>query len=148
GAIMPTSIGQLPYYPVEFTKEGSPYKPDQVQALLGALSGTTTDLILASHGWNNDIQEAQALYDELFGNLDGVLRTSRSPVAGSLIVAGLFWPSKKFDDADLIPGGGAAQEDVGAVVERGIDRLMELLDPPEQRKGGGSPAGGDDRLGA
>jgi pimeloyl-ACP methyl ester carboxylesterase len=101
---------------VEFTKDGLVHDPAQVDALLNGLSAVS-DLIVISHGWNNDMQEARALYDALLGNVDTLLGAREAAAAPPSLAAlkgrtfaacQLFWPSKKFADADLIPGGGAA----------------------------------------
>jgi pimeloyl-ACP methyl ester carboxylesterase len=101
---------------VEFTKDGHVLAPLQVDALLSGLQDVT-DLIVVSHGWNNDMAEARALYDELLGNIDRLLAARDKPTAPAPLaqLAGrtfaacqVFWPSKKFADEDLIPGGGAA----------------------------------------
>jgi hypothetical protein len=101
---------------VELTKDGVLHQPSQVQALLNGLTNVT-DLIVVAHGWNNDMAEARALYDELLGNVDKLLDARDNPAAPAPLArlrgrtfaaCQLFWPSKKFADEDLIPGGGAA----------------------------------------
>ena len=101
---------------VEFTKDGRVHSPPEVDALLNGLQGVT-DLIVVSHGWNNDMAEARALYGELLGNVDKLLDVREKPGAPAPLAqlkgrtfaaCQLFWPSKKFADEDLIPGGGAA----------------------------------------
>ena len=101
---------------VEFTKDGRIYRHEQVAELLAGLDGVT-DLLVLSHGWNNDRQEADDLYDELLGNIDDLLAIRDEPgtPAGLERLRGrnfaamrVFWPSKRFADKDLIPGGGAA----------------------------------------
>lgn len=64
-----------------------------------------TDLVLFSHGWNNDLADARKLYSDLF--------TALAPFVAAMsgrkfAAAAILWPSKKFTDEDLIPGGGAA----------------------------------------
>ena len=101
-----------------------------------------TDLLVLSHGWNNDKADAAQLYDELGRNLDKLLalrdqasvpetlRVFTDHLRGRTFAAvRIYWPSKKFTDADLIPGGGAAtaqaeQENIDAV-EKVLDALKE-----------------------
>ncbi|MEZ5285177.1 MAG: hypothetical protein R2712_10285 [Vicinamibacterales bacterium] len=106
----------LARFDVEFTKDGEVFKPAQADALVAGLDGVT-DLIVASHGWNNDIADARTLYDELVGNISKLLdargKAGAPPAIKALegrtyAVCQVFWPSKKFTDAELIPGGGAA----------------------------------------
>ena len=68
------------------------------------------DLVVVAHGWNNDMADARALYRDLLANVRRALDRGRAPgLAGRRIaVLGVLWPSKKFADEDLIPGGGAS----------------------------------------
>ena len=106
-------------FDVKFTKDGGIFQQPQVDALLAGL-GPVTDLLVLSHGWNNDKADASQLYEELLGNIDKLLdlRNQASvpaPLQGfvdrlrdrNFAAVRVFWPSKKFTDADLIPGGGA-----------------------------------------
>jgi hypothetical protein len=122
------TIAGFPYFKVEYTKDGDAFNPAQEQAVLQQLPGDVTDLYVASHGWNNDMAEAQALYEKLFGFLASEL--PHSPAAGrKFAVVGVFWPSKKFAEESLIAGGGAASFDAGAGrdVDEQLDALAALL---------------------
>ena len=96
-------IGQ---YEVEFTKDGSAFDPSQVAKLLDGLSGAS-DLLLLAHGWNNDLADAKRLYDRLIASFNQLPDRSSGP-GSKLVVMRAYWPSKKFTDEELIPGGGAA----------------------------------------
>ena len=82
------------------------------------------------------------LYDELVGNLDKLLdlrklQTVPDTLADFTKALGgrefaavrIYWPSKKFTDAELIPGGGAAsaqaEQENMAAVEKVLDGLKE-----------------------
>src|SRR3954471_20888053 len=97
-----------PYAELEFGKDGASRDAAQVQSLHQLIVATKiTDLCLVSHGWNNDMAEARDLYSRLF---DSIRReeTSSGALGGRRVaVAGLLWPSKRFADASLIPGGAA-----------------------------------------
>ena len=69
---------------VEFTKDGAVHDGAQVDALINGLPGVT-DLIVLSHGWNNDMKEARELYDELLGNVEKLLaiRETRRRAGGA-----------------------------------------------------------------
>src|SRR5687768_2293313 len=108
------------HFDVEFTKDGEIFEKPQLDVLLAGLE-PFTDLLILSHGWNNDKADASQLYEELLGNIDKLLdlRNQASVPAPLQALVNrlrnrhfaavrLFWPSKKFTDADLIPGGGAA----------------------------------------
>jgi hypothetical protein len=128
-------------FDVEFTKDGDTFDAAQIDTLVAGLA-EVSDLLVLSHGWNNDKADAVQLYDELVRNLDKLLDLRSQPsvpetlrpfadrLRGRAFAAvRVYWPSKKFTDADLIPGGGAAtaqaeQENLAAV-ERVLDELKE-----------------------
>jgi hypothetical protein len=125
-------------FDVEFTKEGAVFDSTQLDALVENL--TRTDLIVVVHGWNDDMHEAEELYDELLGNLEALLAARESPQAPPALRAligrrfsycRVFWPSKRFADEDLIPGGGAASaaQANDAAVERTLDGLADGAAP-------------------
>lgn len=97
------------HFEVEYTKEGKIFNDAQADAVLAELS-KFTDVILISHGWNNDMQEARLLYDNFFKSAGQLLDINA--VAGladrKFGVVRVFWPSKRFAEEELIPGGGAA----------------------------------------
>src|SRR5258706_9094732 len=106
------------YFEVEFTKDGDIAQRQQVDDLIHFLyaTGTTTDLFVISHGWNNDMNDARQLYVTFFGFLKAQLGSGKfaNLKQRKFTVLGILWPSKKFADQDLIPGsatgdaGGAA----------------------------------------
>jgi len=112
----------IPTFDVEFTKDGQVFNQAQLDALLAGAGGAT-DLIVLSHGWNNDMQDARELYGSLLANLEKVRAVTMPNDARQLVVAQLFWPSKKFTDEQLIPGGGAA-----SATAANDDILVSLLD--------------------
>ena len=75
-----------------------------------AANEPVSDLIIMSHGWNNDIADARDLYTKLAAALRSVVDDCAvSTLDGRGIgLAGVFWPSKKFAESDLIPGGAAS----------------------------------------
>src|SRR5512146_1093393 len=106
----PASVGGFPYYPVEFTKDGVVARQDEIAAVLNALAPSAdaalfSDLVVISHGWNNDIPEAEQLYAAIFSAVQQVLPLANPACdavrARRVAVLGVHWPSKKFDDASL-----------------------------------------------
>jgi len=99
-------IAGIPVVEVEFDKTGKLFAAAQLNELSDLLQAQgSTDLLMFSHGWNNDMADARELYTNLFtafAAFTGAMTGRR--FAG----AAVLWPSKKFTDADLIPGGGAA----------------------------------------
>ena len=53
------TISGIPVFEVEFDKSGKLFEAAQLSALLAhVVDASTTDLILFSHGWNNDMADA------------------------------------------------------------------------------------------
>jgi len=133
----PATVGSFQYLPVEFTKDGDVFKPEQLAAVLElvkrpARPNGVTDLFVISHGWNNDIPDAEGLYSSIFQKVNEVLQQS-SPAcvnvrARRAAVVGILWPSKKFDEASLIAGGAAGMTaDDTAELNKSISLLTSFL---------------------
>lgn len=84
-------IKGIPYSAAEFDKEGVLLKEPQVPP-------GTTDLIVVSHGWNNDQEAAENLYRKLFENFADVTAGDAAIQQRKIAIIGILWPSKKFDD--------------------------------------------------
>jgi hypothetical protein len=113
-------------FEVEFTKDGNIFDEGQVANVLDGLAGLT-NLVVISHGWNNDKAEANQLYDEFLKNVGGLAQDGIVPAPAAqrkLGVVRIFWPSKKFAESDLIPGGGAAS----LATEASTQSLMRILE--------------------
>ena len=138
------TIAGFPFYPLEMTKAGKVFKAAQQNAILTAVKDTgaskITDLFVISHGWNNDMKDAHWLYTRILTSMAGLLAGSRAVPAGRKIaVVGIFWPSKKFADEELIPGGGAAsfkgpgaRDVTAAAVMKQLDALIGTFDKPDK----------------
>lgn len=129
-------MGPFDYFPLAFSKDGAIVDPSQFAAVMGAVSSSAvTDLIVISHGWNNDMPEAETLYTSIFNQVGAVLPLANPACdavrARHVVVVGILWPSKKFDDASLIPGGAAALGDGTSDAIQAVDRLSALLDSPD-----------------
>lgn len=127
---------------VEFTRDGAPFRQSDVDGLINGLGGVT-DLLVVAHGWNNDMADARKLYDELLGNIDklldvraeGGVPTILSKLTGrTYAVCQVFWPSKKFTDEELIPGGGAASATTANT--KSLQRVLKALKQDPKRLGG------------
>jgi hypothetical protein len=95
-------LSGIPYAELRFDKDGKVVSRDEQNAVLAlAAQPEVTDLIVLAHGWNNDMEEARALYRALADQLV-------APGSTGLGIVGVLWPSKRFADTDLIPGGAAA----------------------------------------
>jgi len=124
-------LAGFPYSRIEFDREGSLYSVGEAQELVRAMENDGfTDLLVISHGWNNDSSEAQDLYTDLFTNLRSIIDGGDAlPKEMKLGVVGVFWPSKRFAEEQLIPGGGAASlGDAGREsAEQALDDLAVAL---------------------
>ena len=119
-----------PFFPVQFTKDGVVFKQSEVDALIAGITATPgkpTDLFLMSHGWNNNMDEAKSLYSGLAGVLSPQIQASPALNIRSYAICGVLWPSKKFEDKDLIPSGAASLNE--AVTDVKIqERIRDLKD--------------------
>ena len=134
-------IASFLYATVKFDKAGKPEAASQsVDAAKFVTDNDLTDLFVVSHGWNNNNDEAQDLYDKLFDSVRAVL--SKGAIAGSgdrkFGVLGIFWPSKRFKSLETNSGrssGGAAgvggndesKEEISTI----LDEIKSVLDSAE-----------------
>lgn len=134
------SIAGLPFFPLEITKDGQLFSPAQKSAIEAAASqsgaGKITDFFVMSHGWNNDMAEARELYNGLFTNVAALIPKHPSLANRKFAIVGVFWPSKKFADSELIPSGGVASfdgdDDVSsAEVKQQLESLKGMFDVPD-----------------
>ncbi len=110
-------LSEFPYFPLQFTKDASIHNQAEVTALQEFLRReNTTDLVVISHGWNNNMEEAKELYTRFLTNLRLLLGSGALPSLSNRkwAVFGVLWPSKKFEEKELIPSGAAG---VGSVAE-------------------------------
>ena len=132
-------------FEIEFTKDGKVFDQAQVDAVEQAMTDLT-DLLVFCHGWNNDIADARTLSGQFLETVEDVLDGGIVPevkdrTLGAVVV---LWPSKKFTEEELIPGGGAAGlggaadtaqlERMLADLKNDPDRLGEVRIPPEREK--------------
>ena len=130
-------ISGFPYFEVQFTKQGDLFEQAEKQAVLDAArAGRLEELFVVAHGWNNDVAEARALYQQLSANLRRALDDGRAPglARRRIGVLGVLWPSKKFAEEELTPGGGASlggEVDDHALTEQ-LDDLKGTFDGPDE----------------
>lgn len=122
-------------YEVQFTKDGGVNTAADLDGAAAFVKDKgLTDLFVISHGWNNDLADARALYANFFAKIGGILGGGHVPdVDGRTFgVLAVLWPSKKFADRDLIPSGAAAAGSAQAQheVENYLDELHGFFDNP------------------
>ena len=120
----------FPYFPIQFGKDGNTVVPGNAEVLAlreHLQNAMPTDLIVISHGWNNDMAQAKDLYAELLGNAEKLIREGKPPglKQRKFAVLGVLWPSKKFADAELIPGNAAGTSD--SIDLESLKKQIQLL---------------------
>ena len=113
---MPRTVAGFPFWEAAFDEEGKPQDPANLaQVITEIQAANLTDLFVFSHGWNNDRQTAQILYDGFFQQVRKLLDDARfqkqRPARCGIV--GVFWPSILWPDeqpagARLASGGAAA----------------------------------------
>ena len=133
------SFGNFTFVQLPFDKDGNitaigPIDGTHAREQLLAMAPQIDDLIVISHGWNNDVKDAQALYDGFFDNVRAQwtaagLTQQDSDRTGILAV---YWPSKRFDEPGQVTGGAAgignaapAEPDYQALIETQIANLKD-----------------------
>ena len=129
---MTESIKGRPLWRLVFDADGDVDEATLAELRDGIGAEGITDLVLFSHGWNNDEAAASSLYARWFGLLADQLDPDRK-----VGFVGIRWPSQlwrdepipDFDDAPAADGGGAAALDERAVTVAG----PATIDPAELR---------------
>ncbi|WP_250003471.1 hypothetical protein [Actinoplanes sp. M2I2] len=135
--IVSAGIGEAPWYMVSFDRGGRCTSPRTAAEIVErAASGAFTDLILFSHGWNNDWTEATERYESFVNGYVAQL-ASRPPADRNrrTLLVGLFWPSKPLTSARQRgpaiagDGPGASADPATAEARADVDELGLQLDP-------------------
>jgi hypothetical protein len=132
---MPTQSG-FDYFEVQFSADGAVFDPAEVDAVVhGVQQNGTTDLVVISHGWNNDIPTARQLYTLLLNSLRSIVDRGQPDVrARRLAILAVLWPSRRFnEDMSNIASGAAGLGDGGlpdAVVLAALDNLAAATADP------------------
>jgi hypothetical protein len=117
------------FYPVQFKSDGSVFQQSDTGQLFGHLiqDPKPTDLFVISHGWNNNMEEAKDLYSRLMTQIALQVQANQSLQKRTFSICGVLWPSKKFEDKDLIPSGAASLND-SVTDDKVQQRLGDLCD--------------------
>ena len=121
------NIAGIPYVAAPFDKDGAPLNKQEV-----TLPDGTTDVIVASHGWNNTQERAeQELYTPLFTNFAAV--ASNQLQNKKIAIVGVIWPSKRFTDvvdaavAEQARGGGAGFGTNATAADETIKAKLDVI---------------------
>src|SRR5262249_4104887 len=90
---MVESIATVPYWEVEFDKDGAVVSDG---GLVAGLAGSAVrDVFFFSHGWNNSFTGARILYRDMFTMIAGMLTPEQLQATGFV---GVLWPALLFPD--------------------------------------------------
>jgi hypothetical protein len=129
-------IAGIPYVAAIFDKDGAALDKQEVN-----LPDGTTDVIVASHGWNNNQEQAEQFYTDLFTNFVAV--ASDQLQNKKIAIAGVIWPSKRFTDvvnaavAEQARGGaGFATSSTAAdeTIKAKLDVVATMFDKKAAKK--------------
>ena len=123
----------IPYSTEQFNEQGHCIQQPAVPL-------DASEVIIVSHGWNNDAAEAEALYRELFGNFASVHVGGTAGIA----IVGVIWPSKKFDFSDEAPAaprgavgaastGGASASAQQSAIQRSFAEFERVFRESDKR---------------
>ena len=125
--------GDIPWYMVSFDRNGRCTAPRTAQELVErAASDGYTDVVVFSHGWNNNWAQATARYESFVDGYMGILR-ERPPIGKPLrpLLVGIFWPSialiTESEEAPDIAGGDASRDEDVAAERAAIEELGQTL---------------------
>lgn len=92
-------IDQSPFEWLEFDENGA-LTDAAAKGRLEADIATAgaTDLVVISHGWKTDQVGAGQLYTPLWQNVTQALTQAGDPAPQKIVVGGVLWPSKQFED--------------------------------------------------
>lgn len=117
----------FPYAELEFDAKGKSGAA-QLKAALDTLRAPgLTDVLVLSHGWNNDIADARKWYGAYLDFLRKEVDARNVPGIDTrkVGVIAVFWPSKKFADSELVAGNASS---VGApVTKASVKKQLTLL---------------------
>ena len=100
-------------------------------------------MLVISHGWNNNTDDATELYRALVGNMARLAsngqRNHDTLQGRSLAILGIYWPSMKWTEEDLVPVANAGDMTAGlseSDLDTGLveEKLADWATPSGQRR--------------
>ena len=108
---MAGTLAGFPFWVLRFDENGKPQDNGVATLLQEVPSAGLTDLLIFSHGWNNDEATAMNLYTRFFGEIRKLIDDATVPKRPNVAigVAGVIWPSILFPgDTDTTSASGGA----------------------------------------
>lgn len=134
------AIEGLPFYALHFNEQGSPEAADVAALTAHLAEKKPKKLVVVSHGWRNDENDATALYTELFTNVSKRLKDLGED-DGSASIAAVFWPSMVLPEFSEPPQAvnGRAASAAGKTLDKDcvlvqIDQLIAVFGHEEELK--------------
>lgn len=123
----------LRFWELSFDKDGDTDAGARDRFLTEVRDAGLTDLVVFSHGWNNDHRIATELYERFFGLLAGQLPAARRDSVG---LVGVFWPSQRWSDEPIPDFATAPAAAVGTVggAAAAVPRETAVAGEPELDK--------------
>jgi predicted alpha/beta hydrolase family esterase len=109
-------IAGIPYFRAEFDINGQLKSPVTLPA-------DVNEVIVVSHGWNNNQADAESLYRALFANFAAIGGAPQ----GKAAIIGVLWPSKRFDElvaASAASSGGGGAAGIGSKASKESDAML------------------------
>jgi hypothetical protein len=101
-------LSGFPSAEIQFRADGSVDGSDSAARAL-AVDPTVTDLLVLTHGWNNDVAGARDLFTQLARSLRAVTDDGHGLAPGrKLGILGVIWPSRQFALPEQMAGVAAA----------------------------------------
>lgn len=108
-----------PFVWLRFDERGALRDHDALRQATELLGTAKVDgCVVLSHGWNNELADAEALYTGLWRHASGAL-ADRGATPERLVVLGVLWPAKRYD-ADY-DGAGRIRDDEARRIAQGTD---------------------------
>jgi len=135
---MAGTLAGFPFWVLRFDENGNPQDNGVATFLQEIPSARLTDLLIFSHGWNNDEATAMDLYNRFFGEMqklvdDPIVLKRPNTLIG---VAGVIWPSILFpgDSPTFSSSGGAASFTGSAQPTTLESELPKVFNSPAQQQ--------------
>jgi hypothetical protein len=91
------SIAGLPFWRIAFDRAGSVHGLEESAFIDESAAAGVTDLLIFSHGWNNDAPTASRLYENFFALVPPLL-DGRADPERTVGLVGVYWPSMRWPD--------------------------------------------------
>ena len=117
---------KYPYAEVQMRTDGTVNDPQELAKAVDMVKTSgATDVVLLTHGWNNDMGAARGLYTALDTSLKAVEPATMSASGRKLAIVGILWPSIKWADEAKVAGGGAGIGDAAGDLAAEIAERIE-----------------------